>query len=149
MTIASFLNGKLLNEWIYFVMVLQLVGLMRYGRYPVSTNAFNVMQGFAVTEFLYVPNYLELIFPVTYSETSYEVVEFVNKNHNFLINIGSELLIMLCIQAASMFVYAILYYKKIVTSETLKKYQEVLITLFFPRTFMACVLSLIGCALNF
>jgi hypothetical protein len=98
MLCASYWDVKILNEWLYYEMFLQVVGLLRYARYPVIFTVYNILQGFSLWEFLYVPNYLALVFPATYSETSYDIVTFVNTNHNFLINFGSELLIFLCLQ---------------------------------------------------
>lgn len=67
MMCGSVWEAKILNEWLYYIMFLQVVGLLRYSRYPISSEVYNVLQGFAVCEFLYVPNYFELLFSVGYS----------------------------------------------------------------------------------
>ena len=91
-------NDKVLNEWLWFEMFLQVLGLMRYSAYPVNASTYNVLQGFSMLEFLYVPNLFSNLFPSVYGETSYPIVSFVNVNHNFITNIGSEFLIFLCLQ---------------------------------------------------
>jgi len=49
MMCASYWDAKILNEWLYYLMFLQIVGLLRYARYPISSGVYNVLQGFAVT----------------------------------------------------------------------------------------------------
>jgi hypothetical protein len=44
MLCGSYWDTKILNEWLYYEMFLQVVGLMRYARYPISASAFNIMQ---------------------------------------------------------------------------------------------------------
>lgn len=79
-------------------MSMQLIGLIRYCRYPVAAKAFNILQGFSILEFLYVPNVFLNAFPIIYSEVTYPIMSFVNINHNFIVNIGSELIIFLALQ---------------------------------------------------
>lgn len=82
-------NDRVLQSWMWFEMSMQVIGLIRYCRYPVAVKAFNILQGFSILEFLYVPNVFLNAFPVIYSEVTYPIMSFININHNFIVNIGS------------------------------------------------------------
>lgn len=145
MCFVSDWNDKVLNEWLWFEMFLQVLGLMRYSTYPIVANAYNILQGFSVMEFLYVPNLFANLFPAVYGEVSYPIVSFVNVNHNFVINVGSELLIFLFIQVP---IIIVLIWKRQAILQKILRIEEILITLFFCRTFFSCVVSFIGLGLN-
>lgn len=66
MCFVSDWNDKVLNEWLWFEMFLQVLGLMRYSTYPVIGGTYNLLQGFSVMEFLYVPNFFANLFPAVY-----------------------------------------------------------------------------------
>lgn len=118
MMCASYWEVRILNEWIYYLMVLQVIGLLRYSRYPIVSTSFNVLQGFSVCEFLYIPNYLKDAFSVTYAEVSYDIISFINTNHNFLYGIGSELLVFAALQLP---IIALLIWKREAIFATVKK----------------------------
>jgi hypothetical protein len=145
MCFVSDWNDRVLNEWLWFEMFLQVLGLMRYSRYPVVAITYNVLQGFSVMEFLYVPNYFANLFPPIYGEASWPIVSFVNINHNFIVNIGSELFIFLVLQIP---ILVVLIWRRSAIFERIKRIEEILITLFFCRTLFSCVLSFIGLGLN-
>lgn len=145
MCFVSDWNDRVLNEWLWFEMFLQVLGLMRYSTYPVIANAYNILQGFSVLEFLYVPNFFANLLPAIYGEMSYPIVSFVNVNHNFIVNIGSELFIFLLLQVP---ILAVLAWKRQAILPRILRIEETLVTLFFCRTFFSCVLSLIGLGLN-
>jgi hypothetical protein len=69
----------------------------------------------------------------------------VNINHNFIVNIGSELFIFLVLQIP---ILVVLIWRRSAIFERIKRIEEILITLFFCRTLFSCVLSFIGLGLN-
>ena len=49
-----------------FIMVLQVLGLMRAKQYPIDFNVFSILVGYSYYELSFIPNIFSQMFPPNY-----------------------------------------------------------------------------------
>ena len=74
-----------------FIIVIECIGLIRMRSYPLEVNVFTVLDGFALYEWNFVPNWIVESYPVGYDENALPSIIFAIQNHNFFNNLGSSI----------------------------------------------------------